>query len=218
MLIFHGDNQVASRQDFLKVKDAALKSGKQIINLSGGKLTLSELASSVETVSLLGSVNAVFVDDFFSRRQSNEKKEIVSYLQSSLGDIFLWESKDQSAQLKSFSPTVIKKFDLPKYIFQFLDTLSLSTLHLALSTISPEQILALLAGHIHKLILAKEEVGDFPSWQLAKLRSQSSKFSLDQLSTFNFQLLTIDYKLKTSALPYDLSTALELWTLKLTRL
>ena len=60
----------------------------------------------------------------------------------------------------------------------------------------------------------KDAAGDFPSWQAAKLKIQSSKYTFDELITMNDELLSIDFHLKTSQLPYDLNTALELWLMK----
>ncbi len=214
MIIFHGDNQLASRQAFLHIKEQKRLSGNHNLDLSGTSLTLTDLATASQAVSLLGNVNSVFIEEFFARRLSNEKKLLTDYLlKHSDLNIYLWESKDQSTQLKSFPLTISQKFSLPKYLFQFLDTFSHSDLRRSLASASPEQILALLAGHLHKLILVKDGVADLPSWQLAKLKSQAAKYSINQLLTMTSELLSLDYRLKTSFLPYDLSAALELWVL-----
>ncbi len=184
MLILHGDHQTASRNQLLASKREAVQKDQQIIELSGQDLTLDQLSQAVDTVSLFGQTNSVFIEQLFSTRPSNAKKAIIAYLKShTSGDIVVWEPKDVSAQLKDFPGSLIRQFDLPRHIFKFLDHPSLSTLHLALTTTLPEIVFASLVTRAHKQANTK--------WLQ--------------------ELLAIDYKLKTGALPYDLSTALELW-------
>ena len=114
------------------------------------------------------------------------QKEIVEYLINNQDkDIIVWEPKDLSAKVKNFKN--VQKFDLPKYIFSFLDNPTVPGLHLVLQTMPAEQIMASLATRAHKRANTK--------WLQ--------------------ELLTIDYKLKTGTLPYDLTVALELWCAKL---
>lgn len=215
MLIIHGDNEIASRNLYISLKDRAAKSGQQIVDLSGPSLTVSDLVTASESVSLFGSTNSVFIEGFFTRRAGNDKKTVTGFLLSHLSaDIYLWDSQDVSASLKSFPLASIKKFDLPKYIFQFIDTFSLPAFNQALSGTSPEQILALVARRIHDLILIKENRGVFPPWQAAKLKSQAAQYSLSRLKTYNLQLLELAFAQKTSLPPYDLATALQFWLAK----
>ncbi len=215
MQIIHGDNQTASRQLFLTKKHEAQKSGQNIAELPGANLTLSQLQGSLSSTTLLGQESAVFVEGFFSRRPSNEKRSIVEYLKSNPNlPIIFWDGKDVTPQLTTHNPQHILKYDLPKHIFQFLDNLQLTTYHLALKSTDPEPILALLARRIHDLILVKEKRGKFPSWQASKLELQAKKYTHLHLTTYNSQLLDIDFKNKSGDLPYDLAVALELWLIK----
>jgi DNA polymerase III delta subunit len=213
MIIFHGEDRIASREAYLDAKQKLQKSHAAINSQDGSKLTISVLLDSLNSVSLLSEKSAVFIDDFFARRAGNEKKEIVKYLiENPNQEIYIWESKDQSLQLKSFPVQVVKVFDLPKYVFQYLENFSQPLLQKTLVSTPPEQLMALLAGHIQKLILAKESALNLPPWQLSRLTSQAAKYSLDRLRTMNYELLAIDYNLKNSNLPYDLAAALEFWT------
>ncbi len=215
MIILHGENQVASRGQLTTLRQAGVKQGKQLVEL-GSDITMNQLVSAAESNSLFGSSNLVVIENVFSGRPSNERKSVVEYLSThNTADILVWEGKDISAKLKDFGPQLVRRFDLPKYVFKFLDDLSLGNLQLSLQTAAPEQILALLAGHIRKLIMVKEEVVNLPSWQLAKLKQQMAKFSLEKLAEMNHQLLEIDYAQKTSAAPYDLATALEIFVVRL---
>jgi len=137
-----------------------------------------------------------------------------------LGIWVWWLMKDKAnAQTEKFVPELVKRQATEKEankqkIFKFLENLSWPSLRLALNTSDPELIFYLLVAHVHKLIMAKDAAGDFPSWQAAKLKIQSSKYTFDELITMNDELLSIDFHLKTSQLPYDLNTALELWLMK----
>lgn len=215
MIILHGDNQVASRQQMTIAKQEAVRQGKQLVEL-GSELTLEQVVSAIETNSLFGSSNLVVIENLFSGRPSNDRKAVIEYLLAKSGDVVVWEGKDVSAKIKEFDPQLVRRFDLPKYVFKFLDDLSLSSLQLSLQSAAAEQILALLAGHIHKLILVKEGMSSLPDWQTSKLKSQVSRFSLDKLTDLSRKLLQIDYAQKTSALPYDLATALEIFVVRLT--
>jgi len=215
VIILHGDNQVASRQHLTTLKQAATKLGKQITELAG-EVSLELLMPAAESNSLFGSSNLVVIENLFSGRPSNDRKAVISYLLAKSGDVVVWEGKDVSGKIKDVDPQSTRRFDLPKYVFKFLDNLSITSLQLALSTAAPEQILALLASQIHKIILFKEDVASLPSWQLAKLKIQSSRFKIQDLIKLNRELLEIDYAQKTSAAPYDLATALEIFVVRLT--
>lgn len=191
MQIIHGDNQVASREQFLKAKQEAQKQGLNIVEFSGDSLTLGDLTQAVESKSLFGSANAVFIEGLFSRRPSNEKKQLVEYLiRSHPEQVITWDPKDISAHVKDIPS---QRFDLPKHIFAFLDNPNLSTFHLALSTAPVEQIFASLATRVHKVLLGQGRI--------------TKKIN-------PLELLEIDYKQKTSSVPYDLTDALEIWLSK----
>lgn len=192
MQILHGDNQIASREKFLSLKLSAVKQGLNIVEFSANQINLSDLTQAVESKSLFGSANAVFVEGFFSTRPSNTKKQIVEYLnQKQKENIIIWESKDVSAQVKDLPNTT---FGLPKHIFAFLDNPNLSTLHLALSTTSVEQIFASLATRVHKALLGQGRT-------TRNIKPE--------------ELLEIEFKQKTSSPPYDLTAALEIWLTKI---
>lgn len=79
-----------------------------------------------------------------------------------------------------------KNFEMPKYLFAFWNKPSIKSFHLALQVSAVEQIFAGLITGAHK---------------------KQDKKTLKEF-------LEIDYKNKTSALPYDLKTAIEFWLIK----
>jgi len=215
LIIIHGDNQLSSRELFLKLKSTAVAEDKHLITLSGHTLTLPDLTFSFESDSLFNDSKAIFVEEIFSRRPSSEKSELIKYFLSHLSSpVSIWEPKDVSSQIRDFPSSHIRKFEDPKYVFRFLDSLNLPALHRALEVSPPELVFSLLAGQLHKLIMVKDGTGNFPAWQLSSLKSLSDRFTLEGLIMANDRLLSLDYAQKTSSSPFDLASALELWVLK----
>lgn len=181
MIIFHGENQVESRRQLTQ----ALR-GKQTVDY-GSDISLDQLVSAVGSNSLFGGPNTIVLENVLSGRPSSERKAVINYLIGHQDrDIVVWEGKDVSAKLKDFDPRLGQRFDLPKYIFAFLDHPTVSSLHQVLETMPAEQVLASLATRAHK-------------------RANTAWIK---------ELLEIDYGQKTSSAPYDLATALELWVVK----
>ncbi len=198
MKIIHGENQVASRNVFLEYKKATFVKNSTVIELDGSNLNLPDLSTAIETSSLFADTNSVFIENFFSRRPSTDKKKLIDYLaEHQTADVYLWDSKDVSTQLTSFNSQYVSRFDLPKHIFSFLDNLDLDSYHECLKSLPAEQLFASLVTRLHKVLLG---TGRF-----------KKTFTHAQLIDFNRQLLAIDYKQKTSRSPYDLATALELF-------
>ena len=201
MIIFHGEDQTNSRAAFLAARQKAKASQSQILDLPGDSLTLPALRTAVETESLFGSSNILFLEFLFSRRPSHDKKLLTDYLSTQVTkEIYVWEPKDVSVHIKSFPPNTVRKFDPPKYIFTFLDHLDLVSFHRCLESLPVEQILASLATRLHKVLLGQ---GRF-----------QGQFTQSQLKKMNSELLQIDYRQKTSSSPMDLGGALEVWLIK----
>lgn len=218
MLILHGDNQILSRQFFVTLRSDAVKQGLQLLELPANTLTLSDLSLALETSSLFGPSNFVCLENFFSRRAGHAKTEIVDYLKAkNPPSLAIWENKDVSLQLKSFPVSSIRKFDLPKYVFRFLEDWSLDNYRFAVSSTPPELIFSLLVRHLRQLIMVADGITSFPSWQLPKLKAQSHRFSLSRLLSMYHDLLNLDYSQKTSSSPFDLASSLEVWLVKALR-
>lgn len=183
MLIFFGEDQVKSRQAFLSEKQ-----NHNITNLPEEGSTLSDVISATSNISLFGEKTFLCVEGLFSERSSQRKTDIIEYLQSHPElDVLVWEGKDVSVQVKNFRADVLRKFDLPRHIFSFMDNPSVELLRLCLKSMPVEQIFASLVTRKYK----QQKINDL------------------------LKLLELDYKLKTSQLPYDLVNGLELYIMKL---
>lgn len=183
MLIIHGDNQIASRDCLI-----SSKTGKQVLEFFGNNLNQDQINQALNTQSLFGQVYTVVIEGIFRERQSSAKKDLLAYLaKNQSADIIIWESKDVTSQLKDFDSKLIRKFDLPKHIFKFLDDPTIENLQLALNATLPEIVFASLVTRAHK------------------------QAKINWLK----QLLQIDYAQKTSISPYDLAAALEMFVIRL---
>lgn len=216
MIIFHGDNILKSREAFINERQKHVLQGNQINELTGANLNLDQLKNSLNTSSLWGK-NIVFIENFYSGRVSNEKKLISEYLKSQTdSEIYVWENKNVSVQIKSLPPKNSLIFDLPKYIFQFLDTFSPDLLEKTLNDAAPEQVFALLITRMHQLIIIKSKATNaIPPWLQSKLMAQAARYPLDRLVAGYGDLLKIDYAQKTSNSALPLHDSLALWLLKL---
>ncbi len=213
MKIIHGENVIASRQSLINSKNH-LPQNSEPLELDGQQLTLTDLKNYLNTQSLFGTTQTLFVENFFSRRESAEKKQIIAYLlENQSAPITFWDSCELTTPIKGFLPILLEKHDLPKYLYQYIDTFSLSLLQKTLAATPPEVVLALMVRHLHNLILIKTgEVSSFPAWQAKKLQTQSGKYPLPKLLELYQALYRIDISHKNSKSPLSLAGQLEVWT------
>jgi hypothetical protein len=208
--IFHGDHTSASRQALNQAIKA--EQGREIIKLDGSKLIDTDLRQALESQSLFGQEKLVVIYrlplkliDTLTEHQGNTP-------------VFIWHDKaltpTQVKKLSNFKPQLFK---IPAAIFNFLDQLNISTFHQALTTDAPEQIFYMLHRRLSQLIQAKDSPQDLKlaDWQKSRLITQAKRFTLDQLLTLHFKLLTIDEAVKTGRNFLPLDRTLELWLLNL---
>ena len=183
MLIVHGEDQIKSRQFFLNIK---AQNPGDILEAEG--MSASEFRVRMESVSLFGDKPYLYLEGLFSRRPSNDKREIIDYIRTSSPEsLVIWEAKDVAVQLKDFKPEFIKNFPLPKYASIFWSNPTLENLHKALTVVDIEPLFYGLMTVAH--------------------RSKNR----DWINS----LLEIEYKQKTSAVPYDLVAAIEFWLISI---
>ena len=97
--------------------------------------------------------------------------------------LIIWEAKEVSAQLKEFKPEIVKNFPLPRYASIFWSNPTIESFHQALTSVSVEQLFYGLESVAHR------------------------NKNKDWIMSF----LEIEYKQKTSSVPYDLVAAIEFW-------
>ncbi len=219
--VITGEDVSSSRK-----KLTELLSGRtNIIRLDGEKCSIAQLDEALVSESLFSDSKIVVLENFsklipeakvFDLLKSFEKEENT--------EIILWDEAGISPKIEeALRSAKIFKFSFPKYYYQFLDSVSpssintLKLLHEVLRTFESEQVLYGLTRRIRQLLMVKTgEYQDFSdlkrmqSWQIGKLKKQSSFWSENQLKRVFLELAELDEKLKTSSLSMPLSAHLDI--------
>lgn len=188
--IIHGDDIVHSRKFLIDEKGKS----SHAITFSGSNLGLTDLAQALEGDSLFDLANKeIFIEDFFSKKQSREFNNIASFLQkhSNMININIWESKTLSkSQLSIFKNQVIKLFALPKSLFLFLEAIKpqngkklIALFHKTLETTEPELIFFMITRQLRLLLAlsSKPRTQDLTSGH-SGVRGKSTTNQIDELA------------------------------------
>jgi len=224
-IVLHGDDPTKSRQEFQTLLDKAKSEGKEIIRLEDN-LSLNMLKQALESKSLFGGKKAVFLENVYSRRVSDERSQIISYLEKYTDiepEIIIWESKSVRVTSlrklpKSWST---KLFKLPVLLFKLLDSISpgkqslfLPVYQKLLQDSAVELVFFMLIRRVRELILAKslgrEGLNGAP-WQIGKLVGQAGAFELENLVMLYKKLGKIDFEIKSGQSKMDMRYHLDLW-------
>lgn len=223
IIIIHGDDTPASRQQLYNLKDQAKDS--EIIDLSGDKITLSEIYNVFNTGLLFNLKKLVIIENLFSSGSETQKDEILHYLKNTVieDSIIIWEKKEVgSALLKKYFPKAkVILCKIPQMLFRFLDSLGAdpaSSTLLSFQNIikdkEAEFIFVMLLRQIRLLIMVKETHGEgtgLAPWQIHKLAGQARYFSCEKLIALYRQLLHLEYKIKTGQTPYTMKEQLDIF-------
>jgi len=164
IIILHGENTKESRNYYFNMKNSA----KNPLIFDGITVTLTDLVQAIEGQGLFVDQQEIFIEELLSKRkQSKELENLTQYLNQHHGShkIILWESKELTPkQLKSIKGEDIKKFDLPKTLFVFLDNLkpnnsqrTIQYFHNTLETEEPEFIFFMIVRQF-RILLALSDV------------------------------------------------------------
>ena len=222
--IIHGDSTDESREYFLKIKTAfqnLLSLAEQditaevLINFfSGGNLFYEEKNLAIENL-LSKNKTSKNLDELIKILNNNEKKS----------NIIIWEEKEVGQKnLNLFPKASIQSFKIPKFIFNFLDSVKpgngkslIVTFHKLLENTPVEVILYMMVRQLRLLIAVTssdksdtiEELGKIAPWQRGKLERQAVFFGRDKLINLYNKLYNIDLSSKTGTLPNPLAHAID---------
>lgn len=231
MKILHGEDLVTSRNQLVESLVQAKLAKSEIIQLNGKKCSLTEIKQALESQSLFQQQKLIIIQNFFSRPDSKQKKQITDYLAKTFQEshpsqpqLIIWEGKTITpAQLKKFPSNTIQEFKIPSIIFQFLDQLAprnsktnLKLLHQVLNTQPPEMIFGMIIKRLRYLIVSHSQKNstlqnfkELRAWQIKRIQNQTKKFTLTQLKTLQTQFLNIDYLIKTGQTNLTLTQHIE---------
>lgn len=196
ILIFHGDNQVQSRQ----LLDQALKkcSQSQTFRLDTKEINLEKINLILNSTSLFEDQKVLILNNYFSITKSVADSLVPLLLKSNQTIILLQDKKLTATQLKAFSKATVSESPLTKTLFTCLYSLkpgsltrSLPLLHTTLKTEPYELFLYLLKGHLRKQL------------------QTSSAFDQTRLKRSYLSLIELEFQTKTGALSIPKEIALE---------
>lgn len=227
MIILHGEDTVKSRLELEKLK--TFQKGREIINLDGSKLELTELIQAFEAKSLFGQDRLVVIENFFTeRKKGKEQDKIIEYLKAldQKIELIIWEGKELNRSIfRLFPKAEIKIFKLDPALFRFLEALKpgdqkkmVDSFRQALLQEDVNLLFYMLIRQFRLLLFVKdgqkkglEEFDRMADWQKAKISQQAKYFSSDELSVIYHCLLEIDWREKSGLAPQLLTQTLELF-------
>ena len=203
--LIHGENTKAARDRFLSVIEAYKTKGYGVALVD----PLREMAPQLTGNSLF-SGKTVFVLE--------NPKKLASKIEKSTDLVLLCDGNAPITLTKTLPrETKIEKFDLPKRLFVFLESLYpknakniLSELHKLIETEPLELVFFMIGRQFRDLywVLTDEKTMGLPAWRAGKLKNQAERFSKDKLKIMISVLSDMDYKAKTGEA--DLMTSLDL--------
>jgi hypothetical protein len=207
IIVLHGEDTEKSYERLVKFMESARSRNWEIIT-----------DQFPATPSLFGVERLIVYRDFKLLSQTDIKKftkfdgTLVIYHQAVLSQAFL----------KSLPrDTKIEKFDLPKLLYVFLESISpgnekksVKILHDLTRNTVVELVFYMLCRHLRDLywVLVDPSSMMIPSWRLGRLRTQAEKFGVDLLKQMINKLSEIDIEVKTGT--SDLASSLDLFIIK----
>ena len=226
IILLHGDNTTASRQELMRRVEEAKKSGKEIRKLDGNATDAPGLTQAIQSASLFGGSVFVVIEGLLAKFGKKEKQagELTDIIKKSVdsADIILLEGKLIGKTLTGLlgEKSEVQIFQTPVVIFKFLDAIgpgrsasSISLLREALALDHSELIFSLLVRRVRQLNMLRDGVtpDGLQGWQAGRLTTQAKSFTMDRLLAMEKRLLAIDISIKDGSSPFSLVQQLELF-------
>lgn len=206
--LIHGEDTTTSRNTFLSLIKKAKEDGFQIKDISlNTNLNLGEKLTSQS----LFEDKVLFIHDKLKNLTPADLKWLIKNSKNYEGEFILWYEGAAPLKITKALPkgSEIKKFDLPRIIFNFLDSFYpgnsaniLGLLDRLLVTQPIEFVLFMLGRHLKDLYWVKNDrviVPNYDGWRIKKLSNQSAKFTNERLRKVINLLSEADIRSKTSS-------------------
>ena len=226
MILFHGDNLVASRNALTTTIEETKKRGvTDIVRLNGEKVELVDLKQALESHSRFSTERLIVIENLLARKRSKAKDELTDFLKTAdtTKNVLLWERKPATpSQIKKLPGTAkIQVFKIGPKIFKFLDAVApkntkhmLLSMHECIKQESPEMVFYMLSRRIAKLTIACDlgikGLNGMQDWQKTRILRQAKRFRLPQLLSLHEKLYETDKSIKTGRNVLPLSSMLDL--------
>lgn len=188
IIILHGEDSQKSYQRLLKFIDEAKERGWDIVR--------DELPT---TSSLFGTKSLIIF-----RKYQLITKKMLELIQKMDGALVVYHEdilpQAFIKQIEKNNQVKIEKFELPKLLWRFLDSINIKMFHEVIKKEPVEFVFALIAKRMRDLFWIKTNPKSFPksSWQAKIIASQANKFREDKLKEIIEELAVMDIKAKTS--------------------
>lgn len=203
--IIHGQDTTASRNRFKKIVQAVRARGWEVSGVILGKLSLEEQL----TTNSLFSGESLFVIDNIKKLAKKDLEWVSKNHQGYEGNLLSWYEGDIPAMgLKMWPKEArVEKFDLPKELFVFLESLypgnsrsSLKLFHSLLGHEHEQFIFIMVARHFRDLYWVTQDKDSMgaPPWRAGKLERQAERFTVGQIKKVINLLAACDIATKTS--------------------
>lgn len=226
--IFHGDNTIQSRSDWLATQKQFIQKGYAPTQENAKQLDRAKLETLLSSQSLFGDEAVLSLEGLLSLPQSKKKKSLIDSLvslaaQSSM-PILLWEPKlATAAALRPFKTARVHTHKASKQIFTWLDSLGQpqkgELVRVCSELIEKESAIfihTMLVRQIRMLIAAKDGgVVAGASFMIKNVQTQARRFQLQQLLNAHQQLLEIEYRQKQGITRLSWEQELDLWLISL---
>lgn len=205
--VFHGDDLVASRKNFLSNKD------KNSITFDSISILDSDLEQALSSGNLFGEGKKIFIENLFNKKAAKNYLTVVALVNkySKDAEIFIWHEKEVGRKLLSeFDKVFDDNSKIPSNIFGFLDNIrpqnkyNLISFHEALKNNEIEIVFfmiirqfRLLLGILSDSMDSIDEVKRLAPWQKEKLQRQARFFGEEQLKSIYKKIYKIDKSIKT---------------------
>jgi DNA polymerase III delta subunit len=219
IIVLHGDDERKLYERLSKFIEIAKSRSWEVAYLDDKSESIQEQLSSP---SLFGAERFFIVRDI-TRLGKKELEWIHKNSNALPGNLIIYhEGYIPQTILKGLpKDTKIEEFKLPVILWNFLDNLypgnsekSIGKFHQLIEKEAPEFIFTLIAKLFRDLYWVKTDAASlpYPNWRVGKLKTQASKFTIDNLQLIINNLSDIDIKVKTSRA--DLISELDLIIIK----
>lgn len=200
MQIIYGEDYLSSRNYLNKLLESTSPT-----RVEAKDLELGTLKQYLGNNDLFGQSPTVVIYGLLSLLASKKKDQLIKViLEESPTSLILYEDKDINAtSLKKFTKAILKKFNIPPVIFQFMDNLK-PNIPVQLPDLDPHFIFQMLIRQV-RLLLSVGPNSTMPAWMSKRLLGQKNLFGEEKLLKMHQELYLIDKRQKTSTgfLPMD---------------
>jgi hypothetical protein len=203
--LIHGSYTTTSRKRYLQIVEAVAKRGWEIVPVSRDQ----NLENSLRGQSLFGNETLYYIDGHFTKLDPKDLTWLKTKSPKLDANLLIYQDGEISQKyIKALgSNAKIEKFDLPKHIFVFLDSLypgnskqCVVLLHQVLENEPIEFVFALMAGLFRDLYWIKvaPQTISLPPWRAGKLKKQASFYSSEKIISMIAYFAELDLKVKLS--------------------